>query len=47
MLEQMQGAVFFPYAGMCAFAVLFIAFVVPETKGRTLADIERMWLRAE
>jgi sugar porter (SP) family MFS transporter len=47
MLEHMQGAVFYPYAGMCALAVLFIALVVPETKGRTLEDIERMWLRAK
>ena len=46
LLEQMQGAVFYPFAGMCAFAVCFIALVVPETKGRSLEDIERMWLRA-
>ena len=47
MLEEMQGAVFYPFAGMCGFAVCFIAFVVPETKGKTLEDIERMWLRAK
>ena len=47
MLAKVQGAVFYPFAGMCAFAILFIGLVVPETKGKTLEDIERMWLRVE
>ena len=34
------------YALMCAVAVVFVALFVPETKGKTLEEIERSWHRA-
>ncbi|MFH1740186.1 MAG: sugar porter family MFS transporter, partial [bacterium] len=44
MLEIMQGASFFVYAVMCVVAVVFVAFCVPETKGKTLEEIEQRWM---
>ena len=38
-----HGFPFFVYAGFCAVLVLFMTFVVPETKGKTLEEIERGW----
>jgi len=35
------------YAVMCAVAFVFVALCVPETKGKTLEEIERSWHRAE
>jgi len=32
------------YFSACAFTVLFTIFMVPETKGKTLEEIERFWL---
>ncbi len=37
---------FWLYAAMCALALVFMLFYLPETKGRTLEEIERRWLRA-
>ena len=34
---------FWLYAGICAFTFLFVWNAVPETKGRTLEEIERSW----
>jgi SP family arabinose:H+ symporter-like MFS transporter len=31
------------YAAACAFTALYVAFAVPETRGRTLEEIERSW----
>lgn len=44
MLETLHGSVFFIYAGLCAVAFVFVAVFVPETKGKTLEEIERKWL---
>ncbi len=45
MLKHLHGpATFWFYAGMCLLAVLFVAGYVPETKGKTLEEIERSWL---
>ncbi len=35
---------FWLYASMCVVTFLFVFFVVPETKGKTLEEIERNWL---
>lgn len=36
---------FWLYAALCVVQVAFVARFVPETKGRTLEEIERSWLR--
>ena len=36
------GMVFFFFAGMAALAILFSLFVVPETKGRSLEELEEI-----
>ena len=36
----MDGAVFWMYAGVCFVAAVFTLLFVPETKGRSLEDIE-------
>lgn len=43
LLQNLAGATFFVYAGMCVVAVLFVAALVPETKGKSLEEIERQW----
>jgi len=32
------------YAGACVFTVVFVALWVPETRGKTLEQIERFWM---
>jgi hypothetical protein len=34
---------FWLYAGICAVSWVFVALFVPETKGKTLEEIERSW----
>ncbi|MCL5745531.1 MAG: MFS transporter, partial [Acidobacteria bacterium] len=36
---------FWLYAGLCIFTFLFVWRVVPETKGKSLEEIEKMWIR--
>jgi MFS transporter, SP family, arabinose:H+ symporter len=46
MFKQLsQAATFGVYAAMCAVAFFFVLRFVPETKGRTLEEIERSWMR--
>ena len=40
-----QPATFWTYAIMCLVAIGFVAAWVPETKGKTLEEIERGWLK--
>lgn len=39
-----KPATFWSYAVMCAAALLFVLRYIPETKGKTLEEIERTWL---
>lgn len=39
-----ESAAFWFYAAMCGVAFFFILLVLPETKGKTLEDIEKRWL---
>jgi len=36
---------FWVYGGLCAVTVVFVWLFVPETKGKSLEEIERMWQR--
>jgi len=42
-----HGFPFFVYAGFCVILVLFMTFAVPETKGKTLEEIERLLGRSD
>jgi sugar porter (SP) family MFS transporter len=39
-----NGFPFFVYAALCVVAFAFMALYVPETKGKTLEEIERTWM---
>ena len=41
------SAAFWLYAVMCAVGLVFMIFFLPETKGKTLEEIERRWLKTE
>lgn len=43
LIDKYNEKVFWIYVAMCVVMVLFVAIVVPETKGKTLESIERMW----
>jgi SP family arabinose:H+ symporter-like MFS transporter len=42
-----EATTFWTYAVMCAVSFVFVFCYVPETKGKTLEEIERTWLRGE
>lgn len=44
LLERLDGYTFFIYGGMCVVSFVFVGLVVPETKGKSLEEIERSWL---
>ncbi len=39
------SAAFWIYAAMCAIDLVFLAVMLPETKGKSLEEIERHWLK--
>jgi sugar porter (SP) family MFS transporter len=41
-----ESTAFWLYAVMCAVDFLFMLFLLPETKGKTLEEIEKRWLKA-
>lgn len=44
MVETLGSAkTFWIYSAMCALTIVFTVFFVPETKGRTLEEIEKSW----
>ncbi|KAL2653494.1 hypothetical protein R1flu_021622 [Riccia fluitans] len=43
MLEWSAAGSFWVFAGECAFTVVFVALIVPETRGRTLEEIEALF----
>lgn len=40
-----HGFPFFIYGIMCVALVIFVKCIVPETKGKTLEEIEKMWIK--
>lgn len=45
MLENYGGQSYFIFAVTCAICFVFVALFVPETKGKTLEEIEKGWIR--
>jgi hypothetical protein len=39
-----EGGTFFLFAAMCGVGFAFVWFLLPETKGRTLEQIQQMWI---
>lgn len=46
LLDTFKDRVFFIYAVLSLAMLVFVALVVPETKGKSLEEIERMWKKA-
>jgi MFS family permease len=46
LIETFGQRSFWIYAAMCVVMFLFVLFVLPETKGESLEQIERMWKRS-
>ena len=44
LLAAIGGAVFFLYAILCYLTIGFVTECVPETKGKTLEEIESGWM---
>lgn len=41
MLAKLQASVFYLYAAVCVFTLVFVAVIVPEMKGKSLEEIEQ------
>lgn len=46
-MERLGKGAFYLFAAICAGAAIFILALVPETKGKSLEEIESMWARRE
>jgi SP family arabinose:H+ symporter-like MFS transporter len=46
-MEWLGKGAFYLFAAICAGAAIFILALVPETKGKSLEEIESMWARRE
>ena len=44
LISTIGGGSFYLYAGICVVGFLFSLLVIPETKNKTLEEIEQMWL---
>jgi len=44
LIENLGGNCFYLYAGICVLALIFTLTMIPETKNKTLEEIEEMWL---
>lgn len=40
---NLQGKIGFIYAALLLLSTVFVFFYVPETKGRTYAEIDQLW----
>ncbi|MDD4144718.1 MAG: MFS transporter, partial [Prolixibacteraceae bacterium] len=40
-----MGTGFFTFAGFCLIGTIFFWKMVPETKGKSLEEIEKMWVK--
>jgi hypothetical protein len=45
LLNRFQGDLFFGYAITCAVSFFFVMFCIPETKKKSLEEIEMMWIK--
>ena len=45
LVEKIEEETFYLYAGVCLVAFMFVWYMVTETKGKTLEEIEKMWKR--
>ena len=47
LIEQIGERTFYIYAAFCAASFITIYFMVTETKGKTLEEIEKMWMHLD
>ena len=45
LVEKIGEKTFFMFGGICVAAFIFVKYMVTETKGKTLEEIEKMWER--
>ncbi len=43
MIENLKGGSYFIFSGMCFLTFIFVLFMIKETKGLTLEEIEKNW----